>query len=173
MKTMQLICAGSTLAWLLAVSVPANAVTVTPPGPGGQTVPFTASGPTVLGKAGMLVACETVLTGTISAIGDVTITDASMRGNSLCNAVTAIIPTQTRHWDGNIENSKSFALDNVAVKVNIPIFGGTCGPTNIKAGISGNPATKELLISFSNQLLSGGCSISGSLTTTPYLTVTD
>jgi hypothetical protein len=173
MKTMQLISAGSALVCLFALSLPVRAVTVTPPGPGGKSIAFTASGPTVLGKAGLSVACETVLTGEISANGDVKITGASMRGNSFCSTIAAVFSSQTPYWTGDIENSQSLALDNVAVHVNIPGLGGTCGPTNIKAGISGNPKANEMIISFPHQLLTGGCSISGSLTTTPYLTVTD
>ena len=173
MKTMQRISAGSALAWLLALSAPAQAVTVTPPGPGGQPIAFTASGPAVLAKGGLSVSCETVLTGKISADGAVSITGASMRGVSLCSAISAVFPAQTHDWTGNIENTQSLALDNVSVKVNIPVVGGICGPTNIKAALSNHPETKEMVITFSNQLLSGGCSISGSLTTTPYLNVTN
>jgi hypothetical protein len=174
MKTMQLICAGSALAWLLASSVSAHAgVTVTPPAPNGQPLAFTASGPTLLGKGALSVGCETVLTGTISSTGDLKITGASMRGAGVCNAISAEFPAETSVWSGNIENAKSLALDNVSVNVNIPLVGGKCGPTNIKAALSNDPAKKEMVITFSNQLLSGGCSISGSLTTTPYLNVTD
>jgi hypothetical protein len=173
MKTMQLISAGSALAWLLALSAPVHAVTVTPPGPGGQPIAFTASGPTALGKAGLSVSCETVLTGKISGDGAVTITGASMRGMSLCKAIVPVFPPQTNAWTGNVENAQSLALDNVSVNVNVPIVGGTCGPSNIKASLSNHPDSKEMVITFSNQLLSGGCSISGSLTTTPYLNVTD
>jgi hypothetical protein len=173
MKTIQLISAGSALVCLCALSLPVCAVTVTPPGSSGKSIAFTASGPTVLGKSHIPLACETVLTGEISANGDVNITSVSMRGKGLCSKIEAEFSSQTPYWTGNIENPQSFALDNVAVNVKIPPFGGKCGPTNIKAAISSNPATKETIISFSPQLLSGGCSISGALTTTPYLTITD
>jgi hypothetical protein len=166
MKTMRLISAGSVLAWLLAVTLPAHAITVTPPGP------FSAQGPFVLTKAGIRVVCETVLTGTISANGEMTITRASMSGNSLCKAIAPVISPRSG-WTGRIESAQSLALDNVAVNVGIPISGGLCGPANIKAAISVNPASEETLFSFSNQVLTGGCSMSGTLTTTPYLSVTD
>jgi len=167
MKTFKLVSVGSALAVLAAAAAPAFAVTVTPPGSGGAAIPLTAHGPTTLTKSGVSISCTATLTGTIDGAGDVKITSASFTGNSLCSSVVAA----KTPWTGTVLSPTQLALHGVAVNVNVPILGGACGPTDVSAGISVNATQKETLISLSKQALSGGCDVSGTLTTTPFLQV--
>jgi hypothetical protein len=47
----------------------------------------------------------------------------------------------------------------------------TRGPSALNASITENAPVKETAIGLIGQVLSGGCTVSGSLTTTPFLTV--
>jgi hypothetical protein len=167
-KTFKQLSAGSALALLLATAVPAFAVTVTPPGPGGAAIPFSAKGATSLSASGISLGCTAVLTGTIDGSGAVTITSASFSGNSQC-ALVVPSATPATPWTANVTSTNQLVLHNVAVDVQVPIFGGKCGPTALNAGLTSNTNTSESLISLNKQVLSGGCEVSGSLTTTPFL----
>jgi hypothetical protein len=50
------------------------------------------------------------------------------------------------------------------------VLGGQCGPTTVNASVSEN-SQKETAISISKQQLTGGCEVSGTLTTTPILMI--
>lgn len=174
MRIVRSVCSAAALASVAFACASAYAgVTVTPPGPTGKPIPFTASGPTTLSKSGHSIGCNAVLTGQITGTGEVKITGASFTGAAFCSAIVPTFDGQSGHWQGNVESKSSLALDNVAIDVKLPVFGGKCGPTNIKAAITQDAAKKETVISFSHQQLSGGCEISGSTTTTPYMVITD
>ncbi|RKP46365.1 hypothetical protein D7S89_17140 [Trinickia fusca] len=144
-----------------AAAAPAYAVTVAPAGA------ISLTGSTTLGKSGITIGCTANLVGTITSTGEITITSAKFSGNSLCSAVTGTgLP-----WTGAVLTTTGLQLHNVAVDVNVPLLGGACGPTPVAGTITENTTAKETLIGLHNQLLSGGCSVSGTLQTTPYLTV--
>jgi hypothetical protein len=172
MKKRQIIAVCSAFASFVAFTASAHAVTVTPPGPGGAPVAFTASGPAVFAKGAASIACETTFTGEMNGNGQFSITSVSMRGNSLCKQIEPVMPAQ-KAWIGAVENSGSLAIDNIAVNINIPSVGGSCGPTTVKASIVKDPVTKETIVTFPSQVLSGGCSLTGTLSTTPPFTVAD
>jgi hypothetical protein len=171
-KTFKHLSAGSALALLLAATSSAFALSVTPPGPGKGLLPFSAKGATTLSASGITIGCTAVLTGTIDGSGAVTITSASFSGNGEC---ALVVPTATSDtpWTGNVTSPNQLALNNVGVNVEVPIFGGKCGPTAIDADLRVKEPTKETILSFRKQMLSGGCEVSGSLTTTPFLNIRD
>lgn len=161
MKRFKLIPVGAALALFVATSAPAFAVTVSPAGP------ISLTGSTTLGKSGLSLGCAATMTGTITSTGEISITSAKFSGNSLCSLVA---PTNLP-WTGQVANTTSLSLNNVAVDVKVVGIGGQCGPTALTASITENTAQKETIIGFAHQALSGGCTVSGSLTTTPFLTV--
>ncbi|OHX16387.1 hypothetical protein [Chromobacterium sphagni] len=61
-------------------------------------------------------------------------------------------------------------IDNVSVSVNTPILGGQCGPSLVNGQIADSGS--ETTIALINAPLAGGCAISATLTTTPYMHVT-
>lgn len=161
MKSFKLIPVGAALALFVSVSAPAFAVTVSPAGP------ISLTGSTTLGKSGLSLGCTATMAGNITSTGDISITSAKFSGNSLCSLV---VPTHLP-WSGQVANAISLSLSNVAVDVKVVGIGGECGPTAVTASITENIAQKETIVGFARQALSGGCTVSGSLTTTPFLTV--
>lgn len=157
MKSFKLIPVGAALAWFVASAAPAFAVTVSPAGP------FSLTGSTTLMKNGLPVACTAAMAGTITSSGAVEITSGRFSGNSLCSLVT---PTGFP-WKGQVNSTTGLTLNGVAVDTTL----GNCGPSTINTSIIENTQQRETLIGMSSQVLSGNCSVSGSLSTTPFLTV--
>ncbi len=157
MKSLKLIPVGAALALYIAASASAFAVTVSPAGP------ISLTGSTTLTKSGIAVGCSATMAGSVSSSGAISITSASFSGNALCTGVTAAgLP-----WTGQVLSTTSLSLNGVAVNTLL----GACGPSALSATITENPNPQQTIIGLSNQVLSGGCSVSGSLTTTPYLSV--
>jgi len=157
MKRFKLIPVGAASALFVAASVPAFAVTVSPAGA------ISLEGATTLVKSGVPLGCTANLVGTITSAGAIEITSAKFTGPALCSAVTAAaLP-----WTGQVTSTAALALDGVAV--NTPL--GSCGPSALNASITENAPVRETAIGLIGQVLSGGCTVSGSLTTTPFLTV--
>jgi len=157
MKSFKLIPVGAALALFVAASASAYAVTVSPAGP------ISLTGATTLTKSGIAISCTATMAGSVTAAGGISITSAKFTGNSLCSLVS---PTSLP-WSGQVLSTTSLSLSGVAVNTAL----GNCGPSTVGASITENPTQKETIIGLSNQSLSGGCTVSGSLTTTPYLTV--
>jgi hypothetical protein len=156
MKSFKLIPVGAALALFVAASS-AYAVTVSPAGA------ISLEGATTLIKSSIPLGCTTNMVGNITSTGAITITSAKFSGQALCSAITAAgLP-----WTGQVNTTKSLSLNGVAVDTPL----GHCGPSAIKAGITENAAQRETTIGFANQVLSGSCSVTGTLATTPVLTV--
>ena len=147
----------------------ACAVTITPPGPGGAAMPFSAVGPAKVGKLGVDLDCKAVFSGTVDGYGNVAITSASFSGGVLCKVIKPTASV-TAPWTGHLDTATQLTLDNVAVNVKSPIAGGLCGPTKIVGSVADNGS--ETVIGLDAAQLSGGCSISATLSTTPYMRVT-
>ena len=157
MKRFKLIPVGAALALSVMVSASAFAVTVSPAGS------ISLTGATTLTKSGNAVGCTANLVGSITNTGAIQITSASFSGHALCAGVTA----KSLPWTGQVLSKTALSLDNVAV--NTPL--GECAPTAINGSIAQTASPKQTIIGLSDQALSGGCSVTGSLTTTPSLTV--
>ena len=157
MKGFTVISVGAALAFFVSAAAPTFAVTVS------QGGPITLNGATTLTKSGNSIGCTATLTGTIKAEGALSIT---FSGAALCSLIT---PTHLP-WSGELTSTTGLTLNNVAVDVAVPVLGGQCGPTTINASVAEN-TQKETAISISKQPLTGGCEVSGTLTTTPVLMV--
>ncbi|HEX7682540.1 MAG TPA: hypothetical protein VF446_03225 [Trinickia sp.] len=157
MKSFKLIPVGAALALYIAASASAFAVTVSPAGS------ISLTGSTTLTKSGIAVGCSANMVGSVTSAGAISITSASFSGNALCAGVTATgLP-----WTGQVLSTTSLSLSGVAVHTLL----GACEPSTISAAVTENPNPQQTIIGLSNQALSGGCSVSGSLTTTPYLSI--
>ena len=157
MKSFKLIPVGAALALFVAASAPAFAVTVSHEGA------LSLQGATTLVKSNMPLGCTANLVGTITHAGEVKITSAKFTGQALCSAVTAVqLP-----WKGEVTSAKSLELSGVAVETPL----GSCGPGVLKASITVDTTQRETTIGLVDQVLSGGCTVSGSLTTTPFMTI--
>ncbi|AXE31559.1 hypothetical protein DK842_17625 [Chromobacterium phragmitis] len=168
-KMHNMILAASACALALGMSSAAGAATITPPGAGGAAIPFSAVGPAVVSKSGIDVDCTAVFSGTVDGAGHVLITSAAFKGIPVCRMIKASA-TATAPWVGRVTAVNQLVIDQVMVNVNTPILGGQCGPSLVNGRIadSGSETTIEL----SAAPLAGGCAISATLATTPYMHVT-
>ncbi|WP_116141753.1 activator protein [Trinickia diaoshuihuensis] len=157
MKSFKLIPVGAALALFLAASASAYAVTISPAGP------VTLTGSTTLTKGITSVSCTANFTGTVSSAGAISISAAKFTGGTLCSGVT---PTGLP-WTGTVTSTTALKLNNVAVNTLL----GACGPSAIVGSITENTTLQETTITLTNQPLSGGCSVTGTLTTSPFLTI--
>ncbi|WP_152680375.1 activator protein [Chromobacterium subtsugae] len=155
------------LAWMM--SSVAGAATITPPGAGGAAIPFSAVGPATVSKGGVDVDCSAVFSGTVDGAGNILITSAAFKGIPVCRMIKASA-TASAPWVGRVTAQNQLAIDGVMVNVNTPILGGQCGPSQIAGTITDSGS--DTTIGLAAAPLAGGCAISATLTTTPYMRVT-
>ncbi|WP_146056911.1 activator protein [Chromobacterium alticapitis] len=155
------------LAWM--ASSMAGAATITPPGAGGAAIPFSAVGPSTVSKGGVDVDCNAVFSGTVDGAGNILITSAAFKGIPVCRMIKASA-SASAPWVGKVTGLNQLSIDGVMVNVNTPILGGQCGPSQV-AGTIGDSGS-ETTIGLSAAPLAGGCAISATLGTTPYMHVT-
>lgn len=131
----------------------ASAFKLSPP-----STSFTGSGNTSLTKSGITVPCTANFTGSINARGVGKVTGATFTGSATCQAISATgLP-----WKVAAKTASTAKFS--AVSVSTPL--GNCGPSALTVGDNGTG-----LVTFTNQILSGGCSVSGSVQTTPAVTI--
>jgi hypothetical protein len=142
------------LALCLAAAVPAvHAASI---GPAGA---FTASGPTALKNNGIPVLCNATFTGTVFPDGTAQITAASFKGGLICGGIRgAKLP-----WRVNAPSTREIVLAGVSVTTPL----GPCNAAEMRA--SSDSATGEL--TFNDAQLAPKCSMTGTLTTTPQLSI--
>lgn len=157
MKRFKLIPVGAAMALFLAASASAYAVSVSPAGA------ISLTGATTLTKGIVSVSCTANFVGSVTSSGAISITSAKFSGGSLCTGVTA----SQLPWTGAVTSSTGLSLNGVAVNTLL----GACGPSTVKASITQNATLRETTIGLTSQALSGGCTVSGTLTTTPFLTI--
>lgn len=163
------ILAAGACALALGVCSAAGAATITPPGAGGAAIPFSAVGPAVVSKSGVDVDCTAVFSGTVDGAGNILITSAAFKGIPVCRMIKASA-TAAAPWVGKVTSFNQLTIDQVMVNVKTPILGGQCGPSLVGGQIGDSGS--ETAISLSAAPLAGGCAISATLTTTPYMHVT-
>ncbi|WP_137940073.1 activator protein [Chitinivorax sp. B] len=151
------------------LAIPAFGITITPPGAGGMAIPFSAVGPASVSKSGVGISCTAVFNGTVDGGGNLRITSAAFSGSSLCRVIKANATSLTP-WTGRVDSISQLTIDNASVDVRVILVGGICGPSKISAQITDNES--ETVIGLNNANLAGNCTISGTLSTTPYLHVT-
>lgn len=122
-----------------------------------ESTSFTGTGTTSATKNGITLMCNATFKGKVNSAGVGKVTGGSFSGQVGCSSVgLSNLP-----W-------KSVAINATQVKIHNVTFTspiGNCGPGNLTVGLSGG------VISFNNQALPGGCTVSGSITTTPSLSI--
>ena len=150
MKTALAIIAG--VAFGIAGVTPAFAWHLTP-----ESTNFTGKGNTSATKSGITLACTANFKGDTDSAGVGYITGGSFSGELGCSSVTL----KNLPW-------KSVAVGQFAVHIEDVTFDspiGNCGPSTIAVKL------RNGVISFSNVQLSGGCTISGRITTSPHISI--
>ncbi|WP_394828109.1 hypothetical protein [Pendulispora albinea] len=122
---------------------------------------FTATGAMKLTKGLVTADCTATFTGSTDANGNGSVSEATFSGGLLCGNLTATgFP-----WAVTPTSLTNGTFDNVTVNTSL----GPCGPSNVPATYDNANGT----ITFTNATLSGGCTVSGTLTTTPKVTVVE
>lgn len=154
MKVLATVGAVALMTFGLAAQTPAQAFSLNPKGAG-----FSASGPTTLTQGGVTISCTTTVGGSINAAGVGSIAGAAFAGGGFCPLITAAnLP-----W---IVTATGLTTATVSgVEVITPL--GVCGPSPISGTLIGGVFT------FVGQALAGGCVVSGTLATTPIVTITN
>lgn len=161
MSTRKIVSFVVAMAFATVAAAPAFAVTVSradgqPMNPNGE--PFSATGPTTLTK-GIGLNCTATFNGTITTTGIVQITSATFAaGSALCGSISAVTP-----WSGQADTTTQLTINNV--QVNTPL--GACGPSKVATAFSSANSS----LTFNNSQLSGGCSVSGTVNTSPKFVV--
>lgn len=150
MKTILAIIAG--LSFGIAGVTPACAWHLIP-----ENKSFTGSGNTSATKSGITLKCTADFDGNVDGTGTGYVNSGKFSGELGCSSVTL----KNLPW-------KSVAVGKTAVHIENVTFDspiGNCGPSTIAVKLSSG------IISFSNVQVSGGCTISGKITTSPKLSI--
>jgi hypothetical protein len=151
MKTAIAIVAGLMSFGIVGIS-PAAAYHLTP-----ENTSFSGSGNTSATKSGITLKCTAKFTGKVSSTGVGSVTGGSFSGEIGCSGVTlGNLP-----WPATAVSATTVDIKNVTFQSII----GNCGPSTLKTTL------KNGVISFTNAKLSGGCTASGSITTSPKLAI--
>ena len=118
---------------------------------------FTGTGKTSATKNGVTLPCTANFTGHVDKKGRGYVDSGTFSGQVGCSTVgLANLP-----WKGAVKSATKMVIENV--QFTSPI--GDCGPGNLKVKLS------DGVISFKNQPLPGGCTVTGKITTTPTLSI--
>jgi hypothetical protein len=124
-----------------------------------RSTTFTGTGSTKLTKGLLSVPCTAHFSGKTDSLGHGFITGASFSGSSACSAIRpAALP-----WKALATAAHSAVVYNAEVTASI--FG-TCGPSNVPITVSSTG-----VITFNNATLKPNCVVSGSVATTPQVTI--
>ena len=122
-----------------------------------ESTNFTGSGKTSATKNGITLPCTATFKGHTTATGVGYITSGSFTGQVGCTSVgLGGLP-----WKGLAKSATKVIIYNVSFTSPI----GNCGPGNIATKLSSG------VIKFTNVPLAGGCTVSGSIKTTPTLSI--
>ena len=150
MKTTIAIIAG--LSFGILGITPAFAWHLTP-----ENKSFTGSGTTSATKSGITLKCNAKFDGNVDSTGTGYVDSGSFSGAVGCSTVTL----KNLPW-------KSVAVGRYTVDINDVTFDspiGNCGPSTIAVKL------RNGVITFSNVQVSGGCTVSGKITTSPTLKI--
>lgn len=122
-----------------------------------ENTSFTGTGMTSATKNGITLKCNATFKGKVDVNGVGHVTSGSFTGQVGCSSVTlGNLP-----WKSLAISATKARIYNV--KFNSPI--GNCGPGNLTTTL------KNGVVSFTNQPLPGGCTVSGNITTSPKLSI--
>lgn len=151
------IIASTFLVWA-SVEVTSADVTVAPAGA------FSASGKLAMKKGAIPVSCHTTFNGQVSEQGAIRVTEVIFGGmNPLCKSIKALaLP-----WQGQVDNPGRLTVDDMQVKVRVPLLGGICGPgpVTLAWGNTDGSAT------FDAVTLGPDCAMDGTMVTTPQVDI--
>ena len=153
MKSIIAIAALSAATFGLATQ--ADAFKLSPP-----STNFTAQGTTTLTSPGFPpLTCTSTFSGKTTATGRGKITGFSAVGDPGCNLITAALP-----WGARAISATKIKFTNVSVS--IAAFGIQCGPGTVVAHDNANGQ-----VTFNATLQPGNCMVSGTVQSTPAITI--
>jgi len=139
----------------VALAGPAAAFSFTP-----KSTSFTAAGPLTIAKPGGAIHCSVNAKGAVDSFGKAKLTSLIFTGGDAACFNTA---AQSLPWPALATAAGKGKITHVVL---IGAFTGTCGPGVVHIAVSGAGVW-----SFANQALSGGCILTGHLSTSPPITV--
>ena len=121
---------------------------------------FSASGELAMKKGSIPVSCNTTFDGQVSEHGEITVTAVSFGGfNPLCKSIKALgLP-----WQGQVDDPGRLTVQDMQVKVRVPLLGGICGPGPVTLTWTNDPAAAT----FDAVTLGPDCAMNGTMLTTP------
>ncbi|MGJ3256947.1 MAG: activator protein [Alcanivorax sp.] len=151
------IIAGAVMAWACAGVAGAD-VKVAPAGA------FSASGKLAMKKGAIPVSCHTTFNGQVSEQGAIQVTEVIFGGmNPLCKSIKALeLP-----WQGQVNTPGRLTVDDMQVKIRVPLLGGVCGPGPVSLvwGNADGSAT------FDAVTLGPDCAMDGTMVTSPQVDI--
>ena len=159
MKILSIVGAAALVAFGFAAQASAETFTFSPTG-----TAITVSGPTTLSADGLSVSCTSTFTGSTSSTGATgTITAATFTGsNTLCAKITA----KNLPWTVTPTSATTVSIAEPEVQLVDGIITVTCGP-----GTLTNQAFSNSVLTLSGTLNPGSCTVSGTLTASPTVTI--
>ena len=122
-----------------------------------ESATFDGTGKTSATKSGVTLPCTADLQGSVDSKGRGSVTGGSFSGQVGCSSV-GLLGTP---WKALAKTATTAVISNV--EFSSPI--GNCGPGNLKVKV------KNGKITFKNAPLPGGCTISGTIKTSPTLSI--
>lgn len=121
---------------------------------------FSASGDLALKKGSIPVSCHTRFDGQVADNGEITVTAVHFGGfNPLCKSIKALgLP-----WQGQVDHPGQLTVEDMQVKVRVPLLGGICGPGPVTLGWTNDNAGAT----FDAVTLGPDCAMDGVMLTTP------
>ncbi|MED5389966.1 MAG: activator protein [Pseudomonadota bacterium] len=142
----------------LCVGISAADVQVAPAGA------FSASGKLAMKKGPIPVSCHTTFNGQVSDQGAIRVTEVIFGGlNPLCKSIKALaLP-----WQGQVEHPGQLSVDDMQVKVRVPLLGGICGPGPVTLRWENVQGAAI----FDDVSLGPDCAMDGAMITTPKVDI--
>jgi hypothetical protein len=137
----------------LGFATQADAFKLSPP-----STSFTASGPTSLSAGGATLACTSTFTGHTTAAGVGKITGFSASGQAGCSSIVATLP-----WTAKAVTATAIVFSRVAVAIPGLV---TCGPGRVRSHDNASGA-----VTFNATLNPGNCTVSGTVQSSPVITI--
>lgn len=122
-----------------------------------ESTKFTGTGTTSATVNGVTLSCNASFNGKTTATGVGKITGGSFSGALGCSSVTL----SNLPWKAKAVSATAVKIKNVTFQSPI----GNCGPGTLKTTL------KNGVVSFTNQPLPGGCTVTGNITTSPTLSI--
>ena len=121
---------------------------------------FSASGDLAMKKGSIPVSCDTTFDGHVAGDGAIEVTAVSFGGlNPLCKSLKA----QGLPWQGQVDHPGQLTVQDMQVKVRVPLLGGICGP----GPVSLDWTNQDAAATFDAVTLGPDCAMNGTMLTSP------